>query len=112
MLNRSVMIVTPAAPYLAWAKSLESADEPETPVEPWTTAYLIPELDADEDPDRNLRRVFPSVFGRMLLDWSSDERQWPQRRTLDMFKKWFTFTMHSTVEDICEYELHDDENDA
>ncbi|MFO1077134.1 MAG: hypothetical protein U1E73_05350 [Planctomycetota bacterium] len=107
------MIVTPAAPHLAWAKSLESADEPDTRSSPWTTADLIPELDTDEGPTRPCGES--SHRSSAGCSWTgpqtTDEREWPKRRTLDMFKKWFTLTMHSTVEEVCEYEIHDDEND-
>ncbi len=110
MLNRSLMIVTPAVPYIAWAESLQTPEEA-GPVEPWTTAYLIPEFDTDEDPEATLGQIFPVIFARFLSDWTTDEAEWPKRRTLDMFKSWFTFAMHTTVEDVCADELEDDEDD-
>lgn len=110
MLNRSVLIITPAEPYLTWAKA-QSSFELTGPIELWTNVYLIPEFDTDEDPEVALREVFPVIFARMLCDWTSDERVWPENRTLDLFKLWFRFEMHTMVEDVCDYEIEDDEDE-
>jgi len=48
--------------------------------------------------------VLDEVFERKLVGWHTDERAWPPKRTLKMFKNWFSIEMHSVVEDLCGYE--------
>jgi hypothetical protein len=41
---------------------------------------------------------------------STDETVWPRKRTLALFREWFTVELHSVVEDLCDYKLVDDED--
>jgi hypothetical protein len=56
-----------------------------------------------------LASVSAQVFERELFGWHADEAAWPKNRNLALFHKWFTVEMHSVVEDLCDYELADDE---
>jgi hypothetical protein len=47
------------------------------------------------------------VFERELFGWR--ESAWPKDRDLSMFRKWFEIQLHSIVEDLCGYEIADDE---
>lgn len=108
MLNRGVLIVRPAKPYVDWALSLDdSGISPSAKEE--QTVYLIAEFDDDRQADKVLRAVFAEVFERELEGWHTDELRWPKNRTLATFKKWFHIEMHSVVEDLCADELYDDE---
>jgi hypothetical protein len=35
-----------------------------------------------------------------------DEDRWPQKRTLTLFKKWFSLDFHSVVEDMVDGDLY------
>ncbi len=108
MLNRAALIVRPAEPYLAWARSLD--DSGVTP-DPATeqTVYLIPEFDSLEEAGSLLPAIFVEVFERELFGWHTDEHQWPKDRSFGTFKKWFSIDMHTVVEDLCADPLEDDD---
>ena len=108
MLNRGALIVRPKQPYLDWAATLDdSGVVPDVTGE--QTVYLIPSFEDDDEAERILKKVYAEVFERELDGWHTDEKAWPQNRTLAMFKKWFQVELHSVVEDLCGYALADDE---
>ena len=108
MLNRAVLIVRPAQPFLDWASRLDDSGLlPDVDGE--QTVYLIPEFETESEQRQVLQEVFTEVFENELHGWHTDETAWPQRRTLTMFRKWFEIEMHSVIEDLCAYPIEDDE---
>ena len=108
MLNRAVIIVRPAQPYMEWAKSLDSSDVlPDALGE--QTVYLIPEFADDEQAERVLNLVYAAVFELELHAWHTVRSAWPPNRSLAVFKEWFTIEMHSVVQDLLDAPLFDDE---
>ena len=108
MLNRAVLIVRPKQPFLDWAAQLDdSGVVPDAEGE--QTAYLVPEFDDDDEAKRVLKRVFAEVFERELFGWHTDESSWPSNRNFALFRKWFVVELHSVVEDLCDFEIIDDE---
>lgn len=57
-----------------------------------------------------LRRVFATVFANELSGWHTHEEEWPEDRTLTMFRKWFTIEIHSVPEDLCSKPITDDDD--
>ena len=57
-------------------------------------------------------RDFDLFFVDQLLLWMTEEEDWPKNRTLQMFKAWFEIELHSVVEDLCDYEIVDEDNEA
>lgn len=111
MLNRAALIVTPAQPYIDWASSLDDSGlSPVSGESDARTIYLIPEYDDEGEIDEILERVFAEVFERELEAWHTHEPDWPQNRTLAMFKRWFKIEIHSMIEDLCADPLIDDES--
>jgi hypothetical protein len=108
VLNRAVLIVRPRKPFLDWAAQLDDSGLVPN-VEGEQTAYLIPQFDDDAEAQRVLARVFADVFERELFGWHTDEAAWPKKRTLALFRKWFAVELHSVIEDLCDYELVDDD---
>jgi hypothetical protein len=108
MLNRAVMIVRPAQPYLDWAATLDdsglvpSADGEQT-------VYLVPEFEDDDEKEEVLQLVFAEVFERELFGWHTVEDAWPQVRTLEVFREWFSIEFHTVIEDLCDAPIVDDE---
>jgi len=110
VLNRAVLIVRPKQPYIDWATGLDDSGlVPDTEDE--KTVYLIPSFEDDDDAEEILKQICPEIFERELDAWHTDEADWPENRTLAMFKQWFDIELHSVVEDICEDEIVDDEDD-
>jgi len=107
MLNRSALLVRPKQPFLDWAASLDDSGIVPA-IDDEQTIYLIPEYDND-DAAGILKLVFAEVFERELFEWHTDEAAWPRDRTLALFRDWFDVQFHSVVEDLCDFEITDDE---
>jgi len=109
MLNRAVLIVRPRQPYIDWAAGLDDSGlVPEFEGE--QTAYLIPSFEDDAEAEAVLKQIFPEIFERELEGWHTDEADWPKMRTFAMFKQWFHLELHSVVEDLCAYELVEEDD--
>ena len=111
MLNRGVVIVRPKQPYLDWAAGLDDSEILPDP-NGEQTAYLIPSFDDDESAWEILERAHAMIFENELHGWHTDEAAWPQGRDLAMFKAWFTIELHSVVEDLCDYEIIDEDDEG
>ena len=108
MLNRSAVVVTPLPPYLAWAKQDDTTGVAERVFEDLRTApheYLLPEYEDAESEHEVLEDFWPELFAAMLNCWLTDEQQWPQDRTREMFREWFDVQRCPVVDD-----LHVDED--
>ena len=109
MLNRGVLIVRPKQPYLDWAAGLDDSGlVPEVDGE--KTVYLIPSFEDDEEAEVILKQVYRDVFENELRGWHTDENAWPKSRTFAMFKEWFGIELHSIVEDLCGYEILEEDD--
>jgi len=105
MINRSVIMVKPKAPYIEWANGLEE-DGPklslsDSPRE--RTIYLVDEIEFTRDFDKVIDKHFSKIFEHELYLWHIAEEDWPQDRGRDVFNKWFEFESHSLVLDLCDY---------
>jgi hypothetical protein len=111
MLNRGVVIVRPKRPYLDWAAGLDDSElVPDPNAE--QTVYLIPSYGDDEEAWEILERMHPAIFENELYGWHTEEAAWPQGRDFAMFKAWFKIELHSVVEDLCDYEIVDEDAEA
>ena len=108
MLNRAVLIVRPKQPYIDWAAGLDDSGlVPDAEDE--QTVYLIPSYEDEDEAWEIVEEVYETVFENELYDWHTDESAWPQDRDFAMFQEWFDIELHSVVEDLCDYEVLDDE---
>ena len=111
MLNRSLLIVRAKEPFVKWINGLP---DPLTPTETLETvnedssAYLLPEYDDDEERDAILEEVFEIIFRDLLNAWWTDDRAWPQKRTLPLFRSWFELDWHSIIDDLVDGPLIDE----
>ena len=108
MLNRAVLIVRPKQPFIEWAAGLDdsglapAADDEQT-------AYLIPSFEDEDEAWEILEELYATVFENELYDWDTDESNWPQDRDFELFQEWFEIELHGVVEDLCDYEIFDEE---
>ena len=110
MINRAAVIVRPAQPYIDWAANLDDSGILPDPNDE-QTVYLIPSYEDDEEAWEILEDLYPAMFENELLGWHTDESAWPQDRSFAMFKQWFRVELHSVVEDLCTYEIVDEDDD-
>ena len=105
-INRAAIVVRPKTPFIDWARSLEGG-LPETTVA-WTSVYLVEAAESEES-TRILRRCFASIFEEQLEGWHRDTEDWPTRRTLVVFQKWFEAEVVDLVFDLSDGPIeHDD----
>lgn len=110
MLNRGVVIVTPKQPYREWAERLDENGPGLLPGgEGERNIYLIPPFVTDDDAWEILEDHYEQIFDNELGDWHNDPDAWPQNRTFELFQQWFHVEFHSVVEDLCDYELSDED---
>lgn len=108
-LNRGVVILHYRQPFLDWLKSTD----PE-PLERLTLeemehdgdAFLIPgyesreSVDDEEDAIKWVEKRWRVFFEHCLNDWLQDESLWPKKRSLKMFREWFSIEYRSMVWDM------------
>ena len=98
----------PKQPYLDWAAGSDDSGLVPDPRDE-QTVYLIPSFESDEEGWKIVKQVYSEVFERELDAWHTVETAWPQNRDFKMFQDWFEIELHSVVEDLCDYEILDDE---
>jgi hypothetical protein len=98
----------PKQPYLDWAAGLDDSGVVPS-VEDEQTVYLIPSFEDDDEAESILKTIYEEIFERELDAWHTNESVWPKKRTFAMFKQWFHIELHSVVEDLCAYEIIDDD---
>ncbi len=109
MLNRGVVIVRPKQSYLDWATGLDdSGIVPDPNGE--QSIYLIPSYEDEEAAWEILENVHPAIFENELHGWHTDEAGWPRGRDFAMCKEWFEVELHSVVEDLCDFEIVDEDD--
>ena len=110
MVNRCIATVRVREPFLEWLRGLlDPCDFGLDVINDDNTAYLLPEYEDDHQRDRILIGYFNAIFEEQLASWWTDERDWPSKRSLQMFKQWFDIEFHSVVLDLVDDELLDDE---
>jgi hypothetical protein len=109
MINRAAVIVRPAQPYIDWAANLDDSGVVPDPSDD-STVYLIPNFDNEDEAWELLSDIYEEIFENELWEWHTDDTAWPENRSFAMFKQWFTLDFHSVIEDLCGYDvLEEDE---
>lgn len=110
--NRSAVVVTPKQPFLDWLHEADRTSGDLTLrdlcLEP--TIYLIPECETDADVHDALRRLCQEIFDEQLAGWYNDTATWPLDRSFDIFRRWFDYSHHSVLVDLCDDDLSRESN--
>ncbi len=110
MLNRCLITVTAKKPFHDWVSALpEAAGLTLDELNEDGLAYLVPELEEDDDFESLIAQCFDLIFEEELYAWRSDEKAWPGVRDLDTFKDWFDVRVRTIVLDLVDAPLRDDE---
>ena len=94
-INRSAIILKPLQPFITWVKNLYPEDD-FTGIEAIT--YLVDE-DID-DLEAWITKKYDKLFTFELTGWSTNKKQWPQKRTHKMFREWFRVDVSTLVFDM------------
>ena len=100
MINRSAIVIRQSKPCIDWINKIYPE---ETPTEDSTehNVYLIPQCDEEAQAWEWLAQGYDDIFKNELMEWTTNEKNWPQPRTFDLFKEWFKIEIHLSVNDLC-----------
>jgi hypothetical protein len=112
-INRCVASVKAKQPFLEWAKRLPDpmAGMTLAALNDDSHAYLLPEYEMVDDQVQLLAEFYDEIFVQELTGWHTDERAFPEKRTLAMFQEWFDVEFHSMVLDLIDDEAIEHESD-
>ncbi|ASK28122.1 hypothetical protein [Neisseria chenwenguii] len=105
--DRTAVVLKPAAPFLAWLKSLDDGI-PDLTLEQLRTncsVFLIPEFKEPEDAVAYFDERYQEIFAAELSGWEDDEKKWPQDMSLQAFWEFFDIEIHDTVLDMEDAEI-------
>jgi hypothetical protein len=109
--NRAAIVVKPAKPFLDWLHRVDptSRDLSLEDIQEDPTVYLLPGAGDDAEARECLAVFCGRIFEEQLDSWYRVASQWPKRRNLDAFERWFTWSQHSIVVDLSDGELLQEE---
>ena len=100
--NRTAILVLANQPFVDWLNRVEPGQTDHTleDVRRDSTVYLFPDTNNELGLEALLGDVFDEIFEAELEGWYTDPAIWPSDRSLENFKRWFTYTYHSMVVDL------------
>lgn len=102
-INRTAIVVKPGQRFLDWLHAADptSADLTLQELQNEPTVYLIREGDSDEEVRNHLVKACGKIFEEQLDGWYRVPSSWPQRRGMSEFDRWFEWSAHPVVFDLC-----------
>jgi hypothetical protein len=103
-LNRTAIMVIPKQPLLDWLRSVDPTGDDLTldDLRREPTIYLLAEAESDPETLRRLALVCDQIFEAELEAWYHAPEERPADRGMNTFGKWFTYSFHSVVVDMCD----------
>lgn len=101
----------PAPPFLDWLHQLDptSAHLSLDDLRREPAIYLLPECENKGEAREYLEELCGQIFEEQLDGWYRVPSSWPHRRDLDAFDRWFEWSFHSMVADLCDDPLLEQE---
>jgi len=110
MLNRCLVTVSAKEPFLRWLQSLSDTDSVNLDeINSETTAYLLPDYEDDDGRQHLLAQYCNLIFEDQLAGWWTEEGDWPEKRDLVTFTRWFSVDFHSIAIDLVDDLLRDED---
>jgi hypothetical protein len=106
-INRTAFIVTPGQPFLDWLHRVDRSSDELTleDLQEDPTIYLLAECETEEDARAYLEKKCGEIFEEQLDGWYRAPSTWPKQRDMDAFERWFEWSSHSMVVDLCDAPL-------
>ena len=97
-------MVIPKQPLLDWLLSVDSTGDDLTldDLRGELTIYLLAEADSDPETLSRLALVCDQIFEAELDAWYHAPAEWPADRSMETFGRWFTYSFHSVIVDLCD----------
>ena len=113
VVNRTAVTLVGAQPYIDWTRHTDAdANKGALTVaraKPYGTAFLLPELELEEDVQEWVEENASWLFEFQLSSWTDDEAAWPKTRDLKTFRDWFRVDIHSLVVDVADDDIEGEE---
>ena len=113
VVNRTAVTITGAQPYIDWTRQHDAdTDRGMLTVpraKPYGSAFLLPELELEEDVQEWIEENALWLFEFQLAAWTNDEASWPTPRDLATFRAWFRVDIHSIVVDVGDDDIEGEE---
>jgi len=110
-INRTAAIIRPKQPFLDWLNTLPNPLKDLTleSIRQEAIVFLMPVYDTNEEVLEIVYSDWDLHFEEQLEGWWKRENEWPQNRSLEMFKAWFDVEICSEVVNMTEGPIEDDE---
>ncbi len=108
MINRCAILIRYKEPFLKWAEALNGA----RPEDPNGNVYLAEETEngTREEVRLLLRKYWREIADEEFYGWWTEEKDWPELKTVRDFEKYFHWEYRELVGDLSDTTiLHDDE---
>ena len=99
--KRSALILKPKKPFFDWLERIDPKDT-ELTLQFESSVYLLPDFEEESQMQNWLKKNFDMLFCDQLNSWYVDDSLWEKNRTLEMFKDWFDYSMHTMIWDTLE----------
>src|SRR5436305_12858464 len=113
VVNRTAVTIVGAEPYIAWTRGHIADSDKDTltvaRAKPYGSAFLLPELELEEDVQEWVEENAVWLFEFQLAAWTDDESAWPVRRDLATFREWFRLDIHAIVVDVADDDIEGEE---
>jgi hypothetical protein len=113
VINRTAISVVAGPPYIEWTRQRDADINKGlltvVRAQPYGSAFLLPELELEEDVQEWVEENAAWLFEFQLAAWTDDETLWPATRDLNTFRKWFRVDIHAVVVDVAEDEIEGEE---
>ena len=107
--NRSIALLRPRAPFLAWLKSLSGGINQDSltldALRQDCNVLLLPATDDPAELEQFLAERCETLFCAELADWCEDPDTWPEPLNLTLFNEWFEVEIHSVLTDLVDEPL-------
>ncbi len=104
-------MVIPDQPFLDWLRRVDPTNDKLSleDLRRDSTVYLLPECESDEETLECLEEVCGRIFEEELDAWHRVPSSWPRQRDIEAFHRWFEWSIHSMVVDLCDDPLLEEE---
>ncbi len=104
-INRYAIIIKPKQPFIDWINKFETENIITELKE--TNVYLVD--DEIDDLEKWLKKNYSDFFELELVEWNTNKKEWPQKRTFKMFNEWFNADISTFIYDLERYPIKKNE---
>ncbi|MEP1487124.1 MAG: hypothetical protein ABJK28_01700 [Algibacter sp.] len=97
-IDRSAIVIKPLQPFIDWHDNLYPDSKIEQSEVNDVNIYLID--NGIVDLEKFLKKKYDVFFTRVLNDWHTNKKEWPQKRNYKMFNLWFQVNVSNYILDL------------